>query len=148
MSGLFHQEWWITQRFLTRVQFIYPVDRARDHWRQLMPRNYQMWHSEIPEGPRETEGNLQTWNFDPIPQRVSIGRTRRYKDKQYMQRMGEFKYDAQPEQKHHFIAKEFIKKIKIHKSYVVMILKKLNWPILILHNWQGSIQRHHRKSRD
>ena len=33
-----------------------------------------------------------------------------------MQRIEEFKYDAQPEQKHHFIAKEFIKKIK--KMYV------------------------------
>ena len=31
MSGLSHQEWWITQRFFTRVQFIYSVDRARDH---------------------------------------------------------------------------------------------------------------------
>ena len=29
-----------------------------------------------------------------------------------------------------------------------MIFEKLNWPILILHNWKGSIQRHHRKLRD
>ena len=28
-----------------------------------------------------------------------------------MQRIKEFKYDAQPKQKHHFIAKGFIKKI-------------------------------------
>ena len=28
------------------------------------------------------------------------------------------------------------------------IVKKLKWPILILHNWKGSIQKHHRKSRD
>ena len=41
---------------------------------------------------------------------------------------------------------EFGKQIKIHKVYVVMILKKLNWAIL--HNWKGSIQKHHRKSRD
>ena len=41
-------------------------------------------------------------------QRVAIGRTRSYKDKQYMQRIEEFKYDAQLEQKHHFITKEFI----------------------------------------
>ena len=32
ISGLFHQEWRITQRFSTRVQFSYPVDRARDHY--------------------------------------------------------------------------------------------------------------------
>ena len=31
-SGLFHQELGITQRFLTRVQFIYSVDRAQDHY--------------------------------------------------------------------------------------------------------------------
>ena len=29
-KSVFHQEWWTTQRFLTRVQFIYTVDRARD----------------------------------------------------------------------------------------------------------------------
>ena len=48
--------------------------------------------------------------------RVAIGRTRSYKDKQYMKRIKEFKYDAQPEQKHHFIAKEFIKKINKKKN--------------------------------
>ena len=42
--------------------------------------------------------------------RVAIGRTRIYKDKQYMKRIQEFKCDAQPSQTHHFIAKEFIKK--------------------------------------
>ena len=26
-----------------------------------------------------------------------------------------------------------------------MIFEKLKWPILILHNWKGSIQKHHRK---
>ena len=30
------------------------------------------------------------------------------------------------------------KQIKIHKSYVVLILEKLKWPILILHNWKRS----------
>ena len=43
---------------------------------------------------------------------------------------------------------ELRKPIKIHKLYVVMILKKLKWTILILHKWKGSVQRHHRKSRD
>ena len=34
---------------------------------------------------------LQTWNLDPkFHQRVAIGRTRIYKDKQYMQRIEEF----------------------------------------------------------
>ena len=32
ISWLFHNEWWITQRFLTRVQFIYTVGWARDHY--------------------------------------------------------------------------------------------------------------------
>ena len=31
-SGLFNQEWWITQKFLTIVQFIFSVDWARDHY--------------------------------------------------------------------------------------------------------------------
>ena len=43
---------------------------------------------------------------------------------------------------------ELRKQIKIHKLYVVMILKKLKWHSLILHNWKKSTQRHHRKSRD
>ena len=56
-----------------------------------------------------------------------------------MQRIEEFKYDAQPKQKHHFIAKEFITKInkrqvKIHRLYqdetiIALILEKLEWLI-------------------
>ena len=62
--------------------------------------------------PRETEKILQTWNFDPIPSESRNWPDEDlYKDKQQMERIKDFKYDAQPEQKHHFIAKEFIKKI-------------------------------------
>ena len=61
--------------------------------------------------PRETECNLQTWNLDPIPSESRNWPDESYKDKQYMQRIEEFKYDAQPSQTHHFIAKEFIKNI-------------------------------------
>ena len=32
ISGLFHKEWWLTQRFLTKVEFVYTVHRARDHY--------------------------------------------------------------------------------------------------------------------
>ena len=180
-------------------------------------------NSDVSSMPRETESNLQTWNFDPIPSESRDLPDESYKDKQYMQRIEEFKYDAQPSQKLHFIAKEFIKKInkkiyhnakhvtrfflhvvfnnvtslplylwpkltkghylglslaswedkgyvdlpsqstasrplqcgfserhylhelrkqiKIHKLNVVMILKKLKWLILILHNGKGSIHR-------
>ena len=44
-------------------------------------------------------------------QRVTIGRTRTYKDMQYMKRVEEFEHDAQPSQTHQFIAKKVIKKI-------------------------------------
>ena len=50
-------------------------------------------------------------------QRVAIDRTRSYKDKQHMQRIEDFNHDAQPKQKHHFIANEFIKKIN-QKIYI------------------------------
>ena len=68
-------------------------------------------NSDVSSMPRETESNLQTWNFDPIPSESRDWPDESYKDKQYMQRIEEFKYDAQPSQKLHFIAKEFIKKI-------------------------------------
>ena len=68
-------------------------------------------NSDFSSMPREIERVLQTWSLDPIP-----SESRNWPDEelqgqtQYMQRIEEFKYDAQLEQKHHFITKEFINK--------------------------------------
>ena len=66
--------------------------------------------------------NCRRGTLTQFHQRVAIGRTRIYKDKQFMQRIEDFKYDAQLDQKHNFIAEEFIRKInkkqvRIYKSY-------------------------------
>ena len=64
-------------------------------------------------------------------QRVAIGRTITYKDKQYMKIIIEFSSMMLSRSKASFHCQ------RVHQ-----------WPILILHSWKGSIQRHHRKSRD
>ena len=56
------------------------------------------------------EENCRRGTLTQCHQRVAI-QTRNYKDKLHIQRTNESKYDVQLEQKHHFIAKEFIRKI-------------------------------------
>ena len=46
-------------------------------------------NSDVSSMPGETESNLKTWNLTQFHQRVAIGRTRIYKDKQYIQRIKE-----------------------------------------------------------
>ena len=46
-------------------------------------------------------------------QRVANGRTRLYTDKQYIQRITEFKHDAQSSQTHLYITQEVIKKMYV-----------------------------------
>ena len=103
--------------------------------------------------------NCRRGTLTQFHERVAVGRTRIFKDKQYMQRIKDFKHDAQLDQKHHYIAEEFIRKInkkqvRIYKSYREetisrwLIFEKLIWLKSILQNWNGSLQRHHRKSED
>ena len=68
--------------------------------------------------PRETESNLQTWNFDSIPVE-----SRNWPDEDLQGQVHEknsriLKYDAQPSQTHHCIAKEVIKNINKMYLYV------------------------------
>ena len=256
---LLHQEWWITQRFLTRVQFIYSVDRARNHYsiteaglaaeknvkkvhgvythsyrrktntfftilgmfrqqcqrsrsnyrykeieegtssnslttwakckvlnvlvrntetnfgRQSLSHHYvpvstrrmrckscqRRWkrelfakdilslertksntpkymdsqNSDVSSMPRETESNLQTWNFDPIP-----SESRNWPDESLQGQAAHtknwriFKHDAQPSQTHHVIATEFFKKsTRRYKRYVDFWLLVNDFKIYVMH---------------
>ena len=66
--------------------------------------------------PRETERIFQTWNFDPLPYESRNWPDKELQGQTVHEKKIEFKYDAQPGQKHHFIAKEFIKKINKKKN--------------------------------
>ena len=52
-------------------------------------KNMGSQNSDVSSMPRETETHLQTWNLTQFHQRVVIGRTRIYNDKQYIQRIKE-----------------------------------------------------------
>ena len=102
-------------------------------------------NSDVSSMPRETESNLQTWKLWPSSIRESQlagrGVTRTSST------CKELKNSSMMLSRRRISLPKISSKRSTRNNFE-MIFEKLNWPILILHNWKGSIQRHHRKLRD